>query len=239
MRLNKFLAHCGAGSRRESDQFIFDGEVRVNGKIQTNPATQVDPEVDSVKLRSRLLKLETTVYFAFYKPKNVLTTMKKDPKMPGRRIIPEFLKIPFKVFYLGRLDYDAEGLILLTNDGDLGQKTLHPKYEVEKVYDVCIDKQLEEKAEKKLRKGIYFDRHKAIMKDIKTLRHSPEGFLYRITLTQGMKRQIKEMFLKVGYRVKSIKRIHFANISLGNLKPGEARQLTRKEKDELIKLYKK
>ncbi len=238
IRLNKFLAMCGVASRREADILIRSGLVEVNNKVINNPAYRVDSKTDIVKFDNRRLKIQPFAYYAFYKPKNVLTTSKRDAKNKNKAIIYDFFSPPHRVFYVGRLDYDAEGLILLTNDGRLSHKTLHPKYKVEKVYEVIVNKKITPFLIKKLEKGITSEYGKIYAKKIYFIKKKGSNYLYKVILTQGVKRQIKLLFHFAGAKVLNIKRVKFANISLGNLRAGEIRELSKREVSELLKMLK-
>ena len=220
MRLNKFLAHSGVCSRRDADRLIEQGAVLVNGAA-AKPGQTVT-EADQVTVSGRPVKLESrTVVLAFYKPLGVTCT-ERDPH--AGKIISDIIQYPVRVTYAGRLDRDSEGLLLLSNDGDLIQAMMRGANRHEKEYLVKVDKEITRDFLIKLANGVYL---KDL--DIKTRACDTEKidrFTFRITLTQGVNRQIRRMCTACGYQVRSLKRIRVMHVTLGDLKPGEYQELS-------------
>ena len=231
MRLNKFLANCGVASRRKCDEIIFEGKVKVNGEIVKNPAIQVNPEKDEVEVNGEKVKLPEKVYIALNKPKGVLCSLKDDF---GRTIITDLVKdIPQRIYPVGRLDYNSEGLIILTNDGELANRLIHPRYKVKKKYHVLIKGEIKDEDLKKLEQGIELDGKKTLPAECKILNKSKKSTLIEMTIQEGRKRQIRRMLQELGYEVKRLRRVQFGPIKLGMLKQGEWRFLTKKEIEKL------
>jgi len=228
MRLSKFLALCGVGSRRKNKDLILQGKVTVNGKVIQDLSYQVEPERDEVRVEGKLLKVPPKVYYLFYKPRGYLTSL-FDPH--HRKTIRVFLeKLPYRVFPVGRLDKDSEGLLLLTNDGDLANLLLHPRYEVKRTYLVWVKLKLPEKRlQEILVKGLEMDGKIVKPLEFKLVRPLKEAYLYRVTLKEGVKREIRRMVSFLGGEVIRLVRIAFGPLRLDNLRPGEIRPLTERE----------
>ena len=219
MRLNKYLAHCGICSRRDADRLIGQGCVLVNGRPaatgqRVGPADEVYVSGKSVKENKK------TVVLAYNKPVGVVCT-ERDPHADKK--ITDMIKYPVRVTYAGRLDKDSEGLILLTNDGDLIQAMMGGSNRHEKEYMVRVDREVTEEFLNKMSGGIYL---KELGMMTKPCRVVPVGkYTFQIILTQGLNRQIRRMCSACGYQVKILKRTRVMNIELGNLKPGKYREL--------------
>ncbi len=233
MRLQKFLAQAGVGSRRSAEELIRQGRVVVNGERATLGCS-VDPLKDRIRLDGRPVIVKTQkILLAFYKPRGCVTTM-SDPQ--GRSTVLDFLPdFGTRVFPVGRLDYDAEGLILLTNDGELANRLLHPRYGISKVYDVKIKGHPDKKAIEQLRTGVRIEEGLTAPAEVEIIRELPNAAWLRITLHQGWNRQIKRMGLAVGHPVLKIRRIVYGPVRLGSLRPGRHRLLG---PDEIRKIYK-
>lgn len=228
IRLNKYLAQCGICSRREADKLIEQGRVLVNGRAAT--AGQQVSAADEIKVNNKVLQgRNEKKVLAFYKPIGVTCT-EKDPH--AEKIITDMIHYPVRVTYAGRLDKDSEGLLLLTNDGDLINAMMRGANRHEKEYIVKVDKEITPDFLSKMAGGIYLKEL-----DIATRECEVEKigkFTFRIVLTQGVNRQIRRMCKVCGYQVKNLKRIRVVNILLDNLKPGEYREI---EGEELKQLY--
>jgi len=232
MRLNRYLALCGIGARRKVEKLIKEGRVKVNGVKIDKPWYDVK-EKDVVELDGRKLDLKNSTYIIINKPSNVLTT-KKDEF--GRRTIISLLPSKFKhLFPVGRLDLDAKGLVLLTNDGELAYKLTHPKFEIEKEYIVKTKGKLLKGCIKKVKRGIQNDKEIYRVKRIKILKKDKENILFKLILTEGKHREIKKIMKKINLTVTEIKRIRIGPLRLGRLKEGEWRYLTKKEIEALKK----
>ncbi len=223
IRLNKLIAECGLASRRHADRMIEEGQVIVNGKKVYELGIKVNPNKDRIVINGHPLKRSAMkLYVVFNKPKGVLTTM-EDPL--ERPTIADYLdKIPGRVFPVGRLDWDSEGLLLLTNDGDFANKVMHPKSEVTKTYLVKLDGKPEKKHIDKLLKGVSILGGKVAAKHVERLKR-PEGSdqydWYKIVITEGKNRQIRQMFEKIGFDVMKLQRVAIGQLKLGSLPRGE------------------
>lgn len=226
MRLNRFLASAGLGSRRGVEEIIQSGRVRINGRVVTDLATQVGPE-DSVKVGSRIIRPQQTIHAILHKPPGFVCTADDER---GRRTIFELLpeKWP-RVFHVGRLDRESEGLILVTNDGDLALRLTHPRYHVEKEYEVGLDKPFDPAHREKLLRGFHIPGGRAKAEQVTEIK--PQ--LLRMILRQGIKRQIRLMLYELGYEVVHLRRVRIGPVRLGPLPPGAWRMLTAKELTQL------
>jgi 23S rRNA pseudouridine2605 synthase len=225
-RLQKLMARAGIASRRASEQLILDGEVTVNGRVVTELGTKADPDKDHVKVRGKLLQFKTPlVYAMLHKPKGYVTTM-SDPE--GRPTIVDLIRgLRGRVFPVGRLDFDTEGLLLLTNDGELANALMHPSGEVPKVYAVKIKgKATDEEISKLEAGGIYIGPGRSAPCRVRRMRHAEQNEWLEITLHEGKKRQIRVMLDRLDHSVLKLIRTHYAGIPLGTLPRGEARLLT-------------
>lgn len=228
MRLNKFLAHSGVCSRRDADHLIEQGAVLVND-IMAKPGQKVS-ETDQVTVYGKPVRMsDRTVVLAFYKPLGITCT-EKDPH--AEKIISDIIRYPIRVTYAGRLDRDSEGLLLLTNDGDLIQAMMRGANKHEKEYLVRVDRDITTEFLEKMSGGIYLREI-----DVKTRECTVEKtgkYTFRIILTQGVNRQIRRMCEACGYQVRGLKRIRVMHITLGSLKPGEFIELS---ETDVKKLY--
>lgn len=227
MRINKFLSETGIVSRRGADKWIEEGKVTINGELATI-GSQV-AEGDTVCVDGKPVKKEEQlVYIALNKPVGITCTTERHIK--GN--VVDFVNHPLRIFHIGRLDKDSEGLLLLTNDGDIVNEILRAENKHEKEYIVQVDKPLTEQFLKEMAAGVE-------ILDTKTLPCKVErisSHVFKIILTQGLNRQIRRMCSALGYNVKRLQRIRIMNIQLGNLKVGQWRDLTNKERDTLFKL---
>ena len=226
-RLQKIISEMGIASRRKAEELILQNRVTVNGK----PATlgmKADPEKNFIKIDGKLLtKPEPKVYYIFNKPKNVVTTL-YDPE--GRPSLIDYLKkIKYKVFPVGRLDFDSEGLLILTNDGELANRIMHPAKKIPKTYLVKVKGIPFEEDLNKLRKGITLKDSTTAPANIKIIRKTDNNAWLEVTLYEGKKRQIRYMFEKIKHPVLKLKRIKIDGIQLKDLKPGELRIMTEEE----------
>jgi 23S rRNA pseudouridine2605 synthase len=226
LRLNRFLAAAGLGSRRHCDELIVGGRVTVNGQPCTNFATQVE-ESDHVKVGRRLVRPAESLTIMLHKPAGFVST-RRDPNATDT--IYDLLPAKFsRLFNVGRLDAQTEGLLLLTSDGDLAQHLTHPRYKVEKEYEVTLDRRWDPTRARKLLEGVYLERKRA-----RLARLQPIGpTRLRVVLQQGMNRQIRRMFYEIGYEVERLVRTRVGHLRLGDLPRGSWRPLT---KSELAKL---
>lgn len=232
-RLQKILAEIGIASRRKTEEMIIEGRVTVNGKVATI-GMKADLNRDHIKLNGKLLiRPEPKVYLIVNKPKGVVTSL-HDPE--GRPTIKDFLKgVKYRVFPVGRLDYDSEGLLLLTNDGNFTHAVLHPSKKIPKTYLVKVREVLEDDEIEKLRKGIRLEDGVTAPAKVKRIRKTEHNSWLEITLHEGKKRQIRRMLDKVGHPVLKLKRIRINGIELGNLESGKYRYLMSDEVDKIKK----
>lgn len=229
MRLNQFLARCGVASRRAAEEVVRAGRVTVNGERVTELAVLVDPERDSVKVDGERVRLpDRRIVFAFYKPKEVVSTL-EDPE--GRPSLKAFLPKGTKgLFPVGRLDFHSEGLLLLTNDGDLGFRLLHPRFHVPKVYEVKVKGSPAPEALDRLRRGIVLEGRRTLPVEIRRIpsRETRHTWL-RVVMMEGRKNQLREMFFRIDHPVIKLKRTAMGPVRLGSLKPGQLRPLSPEE----------
>lgn len=228
-RLNKYLASCGVASRRGADKLITEGAVKVNGKVVTELGTLVNPEKDKVFVQDIQVKpVAKYSYIMFYKPKGCITTV-KDEK--GRKTVYDYLQdlnIPHLV-PVGRLDYDTEGLLIMTNDGDLTFSLTHPSHEVEKTYLVKVNGEMPEHKLAQLRKGVIVDGEKTKRSKVKLLEYADGVSKLQVSITEGKNRQIRKMFEAVEREVFFLKRIAVGAVRLGGLARGAYRYLSDEE----------
>lgn len=221
-RLNKFLADSGIASRRKADQLIADGHVQVNGKTVFELGVRVDPKSDRVTVDGHPVRqVHQRLYIVFYKPENVLTTM-LDPE--GRPTVADYMeKLPVRVFPVGRLDWDTEGLLLLTNDGDFAQRVMHPREEIPKTYLAKLDGQPTDAQLEKLRRGVTIPggRVRAWHVERADIGDSAKYCWVKIVIGEGKNRQVRYMFEKIGFDVKKLKRVAIGLLTLGPLQKGE------------------
>ena len=224
-RLNKYLADCGVGSRRECDKLIADGCVKINGKIASLGANV--EENDSVSVNGRRVAPKTKNYYIMlHKPKGCVTTVKDDL---GRKTVMDFVGIKARLFPVGRLDYDTEGLLILTNDGDVANKLTHPKNNVEKVYVARLSGSLTEAERQTLERGVEIDGRKTMPARVKILAKDEHHTRVEVTITEGRNRQVKKMFESVGKEVEFLKRVAEGELRLGGLQRGKYRFLNDRE----------
>jgi 23S rRNA pseudouridine2605 synthase len=226
MRLNRFLAAAGLGSRRQCDELIADGRVTVNGQPCRNFSTQVEDN-DHVKVGGKSVRRAETLTVVLHKPAGFVST-RRDPNATDT--IYDLLPAKFgRLFNVGRLDTQTEGLLLLTSDGNLAQQLTHPRYKVEKEYEVTLDRRWDPQRGKKLVEGVFLDGKRARFARLQAI--GPTRV--RVVLQQGLNRQIRRMFCEVGYDVKRLVRTRIGQLRLGEMPRGHWRPLT---KSELAKL---
>ncbi|MGG0187380.1 23S rRNA pseudouridine(2605) synthase RluB [Bacillus rhizoplanae] len=231
-RLQKVIAQAGIASRRKAEELIQQGKVKVNGKVVTELGTKVSAQ-DKVEVNNIPLEKETPAYFLLYKPTGVISSVTDDK---GRKVVTDFFpEIPQRLFPIGRLDYDTSGLILMTNDGDFANILMHPKYKVEKTYVAKIKGQLTGEKIRMLEKGVMLEEGKTAPAHVKILSWDKrkEVAIVQLTIHEGRNRQVRRMFEAVGCKVMKLKRERYAFLELGNLRPGDARELSPHEVKQL------
>lgn len=224
VRLNKYLAECGICSRRGADSIILDGRVKVNGKVTQELGTKIEPFNDTIMVDNIIVKsVNKSVVVMFNKPKGCITSM-NDEK--GRKTIYDYVKIDnVRLFPIGRLDYDSEGLLLLTNDGDLANKLMHPSNEIPKTYIVKVKGEMPEHKLAQLRKGVMVDGAITKRSKVKLLEYVDGVSRLEVTITEGRNRQVRKMFEAVEREVFFLKRIAIGELKLGGLSRGGHRYL--------------
>ena len=233
MRLNKFLASAGVASRRKCDQLLQQGLISVNGQVVSELGTVINEKKDKVFYEGRQVLLPSSfVYIKLNKPKGYACTA-KDEK--GRKTIYDLLPREERLFSLGRLDYDTEGLIILTNDGDFANKVAHPRYSVDKEYHVTIEGQIKESELAVLRKGVVIEGQRMPSAKVEFLSNDGKNTKLSVVIDEGMNRQIRRMFEAIGKNIKLLKRVRIGNVRLGGVKRGDFRDLTTEELDSLVR----
>ena len=223
-RLQKLLAHAGISSRRKAEQLILEGRVMVNGSVITELGTKADPDHDHIKVDGKRVHApEKPVYLALHKPKNCMTTV-SDPE--GRPTVMELLRgVKARVYPVGRLDYQSEGLLLLTNDGEFAKRIMAASTHVPKTYIVKVNGTLSSEQEEKFRDGIALEGKRTAPAGLKIVRRA-ENPWYEVRLMEGRKNQIRLMFKHFGKLVEKLRRVRIGFLELGSLKPGDYRHLT-------------
>jgi len=231
-RLNKFLAHAGVGSRRHCEELIVRGRVRINGQVVRELGTKIDPDTQEVAVDGKDLHVERSVYWLVNKPRGYLCT-NYDPA--GRALATDLVPhVTQRVYTVGRLDEDSEGLLLLTNDGDLAFRLMHPRFGVEKTYLVQVAGKPERDDMEKLLKGVWLSDGHVKAKRVKRLKGQGESTWLEIVLSEGKNREVRRMLARLGHKVLRLKRIAIGPIQLGRLRSGKSRPL-RGEDLELLK----
>ncbi len=227
-RLQKILAKAGIASRRKAEVLIRQGKVTVDGRVVTEMGIQVDPDHQRIEFNGKPVTVEEKkVYVLLHKPTGYVSTV-HDPQ--GRPIVTELIKgIQERIFPVGRLDLDTEGALLLTNDGELAQKILHPSHEINKTYRATVKGKPSKKKVEMLRRGIDIDGRKTWPALVKLLSAGSRETTLQITIHEGRKRQVRKMCEAVGHPVLKLKRIAYGKLKLGNLAPGKFRFLAKKD----------
>ena len=233
IRLQKILADAGIGSRRRCEAFIGEGRVSVGGKVVTELGAKADPDTDDVRFDGTPLRTETKVYFLVNKPRGTICSNAPE----GKKRVIDLLgdHIPQRVYPVGRLDVDSEGLIILTNDGDLANRLAHPRYGVEKTYQVKVEGRPTRKDMDKLSNGVHLAEGRTGGIGARIGRRDGRFTWIEMTLHEGKNREVRRVLARLGYRVKRLKRTAIAGIQDPRLKPGAFRRLTRTEVERLRK----
>ncbi|MFT3887134.1 MAG: pseudouridine synthase [Arachnia sp.] len=235
IRLQKVLAAAGVASRRASEILIDEGRVEVNGKVVTEQGMRVNPETDHIRVDgSRIPPQRKHQYLVLNKPRGVVSTM-DDPE--GRRTLADYLpRTKDRLFHVGRLDTETEGLIILTNDGDFAHRLAHPSYEVQKTYQVQVVGGMDNRTLKRLEKGVTLDDGPVRPDKIKLVARTEKKTLLEVTLHEGRNRIVRRMMDAVGHPVDRLARTRIGPVRLGLLPVGETRELTREELGALLDL---
>jgi 23S rRNA pseudouridine2605 synthase len=236
IRLQKILSMAGVASRRASEQLILEGRVVVNGEVVMTLGSKADPAHDDIRVDGRRLRFDRRLrYIALNKPKGYVTT-RKDPE--GRKTVMDLLDgVREYVYPVGRLDYETDGLLLMTSDGDLAARLTHPSHEVERVYEAFVVGTPSDEALEKLRRGVFLDGRRTAPATVRRGATSGKGTKQLTKLTiglhEGRNRQVRRMCAGIGHPVRRLTRIRMGPISLGPLRPGQWRDLTPKEVQKL------
>jgi 23S rRNA pseudouridine2605 synthase len=230
-RLNKFLAHAGIGSRRHCDELISEGHVTIDGERVRDLGTQIDPDKQEVVVDGQSVRPEQAVYWLVNKPRGYLST-NYDPS--GRpRVIDLVAHVRQRVYTVGRLDEDSEGLILLTNDGELANRLMHPRYGVEKTYIVQVAGSPTRDDLQQLLKGVWLSDGHVHARRVKRLRKQGDSTWLEIVLSEGKNREIRRMLARLNHKIMRLKRIAIGSIRLGRLRSGKSRRLAPEEVERL------
>jgi 23S rRNA pseudouridine2605 synthase len=237
VRLQKVLSQAGIASRRAAEKMITDGRVEVDGRVVTELGTRVDPHMSVVRVDgARVMLDDTLVHLALNKPRGMHSTMSDDLGRPCiGDLIEHRVRGNKKLIHVGRLDADTEGLILLTNDGELAHRLMHPSYEVPKTYVAMVNGTVPRGLGKTLRAGVELEDGPVAVDDFAVVDSVPGKTMVRVTLHEGRKRIVRRLLAEVGHPVQSLVRTEIGAVSLGNQRPGSIRPLRR---DEIGALYK-
>ena len=234
-RLQKILSRAGVSSRRAAEKMIAEGRISVNGTVVVEPGTKAEPGKDEIRLDGRLISLETDrIYLMLHKPKGYVTTL-SDPQ--GRPIVTDLLNgVATRVYPVGRLDYDSEGLLILTNDGDFAQRLQHPRYGIPKTYRVKVEGHLPKGELKALENGIDLPDGRFAPSEVRLEKTNPGSTWLAITMSDGRNRVIRRAFDSLGHSVARLIRVAIADVTLAALREGAWRLLTPREVERLLAL---
>lgn len=230
IRLQKYISDSGITSRRKAEELILDGRVKVNGIVATL-GCKVDEINDVIEIDSKVIsKEENKVYIMLNKPTGYLSSVSDDR---GRKTVVDLVDVKERIFPVGRLDFDTEGLLILTNDGEFTYKITHPKFEITKTYLAKLDKKVNPNDLESFLSGIEIEDYVAKAKEVSLINEEKKEVL--ITISQGKNRQVRKMFEQIGYKVIHLKRISIGKLMLGTLKKGEWKNLSQNDLDKLFK----
>jgi 23S rRNA pseudouridine2605 synthase len=226
IRIQKYLSECGICSRRAAEELMLSGKVKVNGAIIKELGTKIDPTVDRVQVRNKFITAPHKGILLFYKPRAVVSTL-SDPE--GRKTIADYLTKQYVSYYpVGRLDYDSTGLVVLTNDGELAERLMHPRYGLERMYLVRVEGKVSEATIKKVARGVTLaDGPARAVIEIEEER--PDSTWLKVKVTEGRNRLVRRIMERVGNPVMKLKRVMHGPFKLGRLRPGAIQKLTERE----------
>jgi 23S rRNA pseudouridine2605 synthase len=232
IKIASFLARAGVASRRAAEKIVLEGRVEVNGAMMQNVAERVNPTKDKIRVDGATISLPTEhIYLMLNKPKGYITSANDER---GRPTVFDLLpKLKRRIFPVGRLDYDTEGLLLLTSDGDWANRIAHPSRETVKTYLVHIRGNLDEAEKRLLRSGIALDDIVTAPATVEFLGESPGGTVWELRIHEGRQRQIRRMFARLRHTVRELKRTAIGTLELGDVKPGKTRKLSHAEMEML------
>lgn len=232
-RLHKVLANAGIASRRRCEELILGGQVTVDGKVVTELGTKVDPEKSRIVFAGQLVRPTRGITYVLHKPRRVMTTTHDDR---GRKTVMDLLPpTRDRLYPVGRLDWDSEGLLLLTNDGDLANLLTHPRYGVPRTYHARIRGELTPEVLEKLQRGVWLSEGKTGPVRVFVKKRMRDAAIIEVTIREGMNREIRRVFAKFGLKVRRLKRTRVGPLGLGGLPLGQARLLAPKEVEDLKK----
>ena len=232
MRINKYLALCGLGSRRKCEEYITNGQIKIGKQVVTNLATDINPKKDKVYLNDTLLSAPSSyVYYKLNKPKGYICTANDDR---GRKTIYSLINSDVRLFSVGRLDYNTEGLIILTNDGDFAEKIAHPSHEIDKEYIVKVEGKMLESELAVLRAGVVENGSRMPPAKVTLLEYANNISRLSVIIHEGQNHQVRRMFDAIGRTITLLKRVSIGQVRLGGLKRGEYKPLTNAEYTSLI-----
>tara|TARA_B100001250_G_scaffold269832_1_gene232839 strand:- start:654 stop:1349 length:696 start_codon:yes stop_codon:yes gene_type:complete len=230
MRINKYLAKCGIGSRRKCDEYISSGKIKVDGKKITDFSFKVNDD-SYVQFNNKLVNKLENVIFMLNKPRGYICT--KNDNL-GRKTIYDLLPDKFDLFSIGRLDYDTTGILLVTNDGDLCYELTHPKFNVDKKYYVFTDKKISNSDILRIKKGIKLD-NEILKANVKFLENINNGYFWDVVLTEGKNREIKRIFNFFDIKVLNLHRYEFSGLRMNGLKEGKFKKISKKDFNRIIR----
>lgn len=230
-RLHKILAHAGFGSRRKCEERILAGDVRIDGKVVTELGIQLDPSEHDVRCGGKPVKSEPRVVLLLNKPRGYVCTTSDER---GRPTVLDLVRSRFRLYPAGRLDADSQGMIILTNDGELCTRLTHPRHEVEKSYHAVVRGFVPGEVLDRIQRGIWLSEGRTARSKIRVIRRDRESTVVEITLREGRKREVRRLFARFGLKVRRLKRIRIGGLTLGGLREGEHRPLSTQEIGKLI-----
>jgi 23S rRNA pseudouridine2605 synthase len=229
VRLQKFLAECGVGSRRKMERFIIEGRVQINGKVCTELGRKIDPDVDRVEVNRRPVHVAPKGIMLLNKPRGVVSTL-SDPE--GRRTVADFLTKHYQSYFpVGRLDWDSTGLMILTNDGEIAERLMHPRFGFERVYQARVEGSVEDEALQKIQKGVRLS-DGVVQASAMVIKNDENTTWVEVRIREGRNRVIRRLFDKLGHPVMKLKRTVYGPFKIGNLQVGQVRVLTMKEYEQ-------
>jgi 23S rRNA pseudouridine2605 synthase len=232
-RLQKVLAHAGVASRRKCEELIADGRVKVNGQVITDMGTKVNPTEDTIMVDQQVIQAEQLAYYIFNKPTGFITSV-SDPH--GRKVVMQFFKdIDQRIYPVGRLDRDTSGLLILTNDGELAHRLMHPSFLIDKVYVATVNGIPAHEKLEQLREGIMLKDGLTAPAQVEVISENQgkNEAVLKLTIHEGRNRQVRRMCKAIGHRVKHLHRSNYGFLTLKGLQSGDYRKLTKQEIDQL------
>ena len=232
-RLQKVMAACGAGSRRQCETFISDGRVQVDGQVVSEPGTLIDPDTQELRFDFEVLSMPTKLYFLLHKPSGVICSQRIEKNMPRAVDFAPKQVGNQRLFTIGRLDVESEGALILTNDGELCHLVTHPRFQIEKTYLVEINGVPDHETIERMRKGVWLAEGRTAPLNIRIVSRQRSHTILQMKLNEGMKREIRRVCARFGHEVRRLVRTSIGPIELGALELGDARPLTKQEIESL------